>query len=291
MTGFAREHGDNAFCSWTWELKSVNGKARDVRCRLPSGCEGLEVPVREALAKAFGRGSFNVLLTVSWAGTLGGYRVNRDVLDQVIALVPEIQEKVPSATPPSIDGLLGLRGVIEAVESAVPEDDRESLNAELLKGLKSGVASLSAMRAEEGARMQAVLGGQLDEIERLHVAASALASTQPEAIRERLNRQVADLVDDTSALDAERLAQEAAIIMTKADIREELDRLVAHIAAARDYMAAKGPVGRKLDFLCQEFNREANTLCSKSWDKDLTGIGLDLKTVIDQFREQVQNIE
>lgn len=291
MTGFAREHGYDEHCSWTWEVKSVNGKGRDVRSRLPQGLEELDVPVRDRVAKAFRRGNFNVQLSITWTGPMGGYRINREMLDQIIALVPEIQKKVPDAAPPSVDGLLGLRGVIEPTDEVVPEDKRDALDAALLAGLDAAVAKLATMRAEEGGRLQTVMSAQLDEIERLQAAAAVLASTQPEAIRQRLAEQVAVLVEDAGALDSERLAQEAALLMTKADIREELDRLTAHVAAARNHMGADEPVGRQLDFLCQEFNREANTLCSKSWDKDLTAIGLDLKTVIDQLREQVQNIE
>lgn len=291
MTGFAREHGYDDHCSWTWEVKSVNGKGRDVRSRLPQGLEELDAPVRDRIAKGFRRGNFNVQLTVAWTGPLGGYRINTDMLDQVIALVPGIQAKVPDAAPPSVDGLLSLRGVIEPVDDMVPEDKRAELDAALLAGLDEALARLSAMRAEEGARLLAVLSGQVDEIERLQARAAALASTQPDAIRKRLAEQVAALVEDAGTLDQERLAQEAALLMTKADIREELDRLSAHVAAARELLAVDEPVGRKLDFLCQEFNREANTLCSKSWDRELTAIGLDLKTVIDQLREQVQNIE
>lgn len=291
MTGFAREHGFDAHCSWTWEVKSVNGKGRDVRCRMPQGLEELEIPARDRVAKRFQRGNFNVQLSLTWTGALGGYRINRDMLDQVIALVPELQAKVPDATPPSIDGLLNLRGVIEPADATVPEDQRDALDAALLAGLDGALEKLAAMRAEEGQRLKAVLETQLDDIDRLRAAAEALAATQPDALRQRLADQVASVLGDARTLDAGRLEQEAALLMTKADIREELDRLAVHVAAARGHLAAGDGVGRKLDFLCQEFNRESNTLCSKAWDKDLTAIGLDLKAVVDQVREQVQNIE
>lgn len=291
MTGFAREHGFDEHCSWTWEVKSVNGKGRDVRCRVPQGLEELEIPVRDRVAKQFQRGNFNVQLSLTWTGALGGYRINRDMLEQVIALVPELQAKVPDATPPSIDGLLNLRGVIEPADATVPEDKREALDAALLAGLDGALQKLAEMRAEEGARLKTVLEAQLDDIDRLRAAAEALAATQPDALRQRLADQISALLGDARTLDAGRLEQEAALLMTKADIREELDRLAVHVAAARGHLAAGDGVGRKLDFLCQEFNRESNTLCSKSWDKDLTAIGLDLKAVVDQVREQVQNIE
>lgn len=291
MTGFAREHGYDAHCSWTWELKSVNGKGRDVRFRLPPGLEELEAPVRERVAKTFQRGHFYVNLSVTWTAADGGYRINTDLLDRIIALVPDIQDRVPDARPPSVDGLLGLRGIIEVAETGLPEDSRDGVLKGLLDGFDAAISALAAMRGEEGARLHAVMADQLNTIEALQAQAAALAATQPDALRKRLADQIAQLVADTDAVPEDRLAQEAAILMTKADIREELDRLTAHVAAARDHMAADGAVGRKLDFLCQEFNREANTLCSKSWDTALTAIGLELKAVIDQYREQVQNIE
>lgn len=190
-----------------------------------------------------------------------------------------------------MDGILALRGVLEQSDEEFSDDDVKALESALLEGLDQLLEQLAEGRDGEGARMGGVLHDQLATIETLSEEATTLAALQPDAIRKRIAEQVASLVSDVDALDADRLAQEAAIVMTKADIREELDRLVAHIAAARDLLAEEVPVGRRLDFLCQEFNREANTLCSKSSDTELTRVGLELKAVIEQFREQVQNIE
>jgi len=291
MTGFARTEGYDAHCSWVWEARSVNGKGLDVRSRLPGGLEQLEQPVRERIKKALRRGNVSASLTVTWVKTAGAFRVNQETLDHYIQLLPELTQKIPGLAAPSVDGLLSLRGVIEANDEALPDDARAQLEATLLTGLDQALTALQAMRAEEGGKLATVLGQQVDTIESLCLEAGKLAAAHPDAIAKRLAEQVAALLQDVPALPAERLAQEAALLMTKADIAEELDRLAAHITATRDLMAVDEAIGRKLDFLCQEFNREANTLCSKSGDVDLTRIGLELKAQIEQFREQVQNIE
>jgi len=291
MTGFARTEGQNGPFSWTWEAKSVNARGLDVRCRLMGGFEGLEPAARDKAAKRFKRGNLSLMLNLSHARGEAGYKVNQVVLGELLAKLPELRLQAPDASPPSIDGLLALRGVIEPVEEDLSEGEREALEKDVLAGLDAALDSLGAMRDAEGARLAPALDGRLDDIARLCGEAETLAAAQPAAIRARLKEQVEALMEDVSALPEERLAQEAALLMTKADVREELDRLKAHQEAARDLMAGNGAVGRKLDFLCQEFNREANTLCSKSQDKKLTRIGLDLKAVIEQFREQVQNIE
>jgi len=291
MTGFARLQGQENACSWAWEVRSVNGKGRDVRCRVPSGLESLDQPARERATKRFHRGNIFLTLSTKWNRSERGYRINEEALQRIVSLLPEINRQVSGVQPPSVDGLLALSGVIELEEEEQTEEARRTLEASILNGLDTALDSLSAMRTEEGRRLAPALENQLDTIAGLCDEAEALAAAQPEAIRQRLREQVAALMESVPALSEDRLAQEAAILMTKADLREELDRLKAHVAAARDLMGAEGSIGRKLDFLCQEFNREANTLCSKSSDVDLTRIGLGLKAAIDQFREQALNIE
>jgi uncharacterized protein (TIGR00255 family) len=291
MTGFARGEGTEAGLHWAWEVKSVNGRNLDVRCRLPLGFEVLEPPARAAVAEHCKRGNVAVLLTVSRGQQAPRIRINREALDQLLVLLTELEGKVEAA-PPRLDGLLAVRGVIEAVEEEeLTEEAREARNARIMETLAHTLAALQTMRGEEGARLGALLVAHLDEIERLQGRAGASAATQPAALKARLKTQVEALLEASPALSEERLAQEAALLATRSDVREELDRLAAHVAAVRKLLGTGGPVGRRLDFLCQEFNREANTLCSKSADVELTTIGLELKAVIDQLREQVQNIE
>ncbi len=291
MTGFARAEGRKDSCSWTWEIKSVNAKGLDVRCRLANGFERLEKPIRERTAARLRRGNVSVMLNIRRQEGEAGVRVNHAVLEELLAALPEIQKRVAGVREPSLDGLLGLRGVVEPVEEDLTDDQRAALEADVLNDFDEALDALAAMRGEEGARLSDTLQARLDDIARLCAEAERLAAMQPDAIRERLKKQVQALLDDIPAIPEERLAQEAAVLMSKADLREELDRLRAHREAASDLMAAGGAVGRKFDFLCQEFNREANTLCSKSQDIDLTRIGLDLKAAVEQLREQVQNIE
>jgi len=291
MTGFARAQGQAEDFTWAWEAKSVNGKGREIRFRLPSGFEFLEVPARDRAIRIFHRGNIFLNLTVKWERPKGGYRVNTEVLDYYLSVLPHIHAKVPNVVQPSADGLLSLRGVIETEDEEPDEASRRKMEEVLLSGLDDVLGQLLSMRDAEGGRLEEVLRDQLNSIAESVRRAGDVAATQPEAIRERLKNQIETLLEDASALNGDRLAQEAALLMTKADIREELDRLGAHVSAASDLLNVEGSVGRKLDFLCQEFNREANTLCSKSTDVDLTRIGLDLKATIDQLREQVQNIE
>jgi uncharacterized protein (TIGR00255 family) len=291
MTGYARIEGHDEHCSWVWEARGVNGKGLDVRCRLPAGFETLDPVVRERVKKRLGRGNISLSLNIDWLRQGGAYRVNEDVLGGYMAMLPELAEKVPGLKPASLDGLLALKGVIEASDEAIDDGARENLQAVLLSDLEKTLDALLVMRAEEGARLDTILSQQIGVIEELCAAAAKSAALRPEAIRLRLKQQVEALLQDVPTLSADRLEQEAAILMTKADINEELDRLRAHVEAARELLKGDGAIGRKLDFLCQEFNREANTLCSKSGDVELTRIGLDLKAMIEQFREQVQNIE
>ena len=292
MTGFARTEGASDVgktCTWAWEAKSVNGKGLDVRLRLPRGFDYLEADVRTAATKRFKRGNITLALDLKWPEAAGGISVNQQNLDAVMAALAKFKGDI---APPSADGVLALRGVLEQAEDEPLDDDaRNALKKDLLKGLGAALDQLAKSRTDEGARLGAVLEEQLGTIEALNTEAEKLAATQPDAIRARLKEQVENLMADVQGLDEARLAQEAALLMIKADVREELDRLEAHIAAARELMADDGAVGRRLDFLCQEFNRESNTLCSKSADVELTRVGLEMKAVIEQFREQVQNIE
>jgi uncharacterized protein (TIGR00255 family) len=289
MTGFARAQGEAHGISWAWEIKSVNGRGLDLRLRLGPGFDSLEPELRAGLSQRFRRGNVSATLTVARTQP-PGLRVNRAALAQLMALVDELGGEIEAA-PPRIDGLLALRGVIETVE----EDDEPVAAArrgDMLRGWAGALDRLAAARVEEGARVGVLLRGQLDEMAALAAAAADCAAAQPAAIRERLLAALAGLVGPGApAMPEERVAQEVALLAARADIREEIERLRAHVAQAGDLIDEGEAVGRRLDFLCQELNREANTLCSKSADIALTRTGLALKAVIEQFREQVQNIE
>jgi uncharacterized protein (TIGR00255 family) len=272
-----------------WEIKSVNGRALDLRLRLASGFDSLESELRAELAQRFRRGNFSANLAVTRTAppTL---RVNREALTQLVALIDELTGKIEAA-PPRLDGLLALRGVVETVEDE-NEAIAEARCGEVLGGWRGALDRLAAARLEEGARVAALLRGQLDEMAALAAAAADCAAAQPAAIRARLLAILAGLIGaDAPAMPEERVAQEVALLAARSDIREEIERLRAHIEQAGDLLEDGAAVGRRLDFLCQELNREANTLCSKSADIELTRTGLALKAVIEQFREQVQNIE
>lgn len=290
MTGFARASGVHDGLRWVWELKSVNAKGLDLRFRLPPGRDALEPLLRAAIAKAIGRGSITVNLMIQRESAPAQVRVNEDVLAAVLATAHALAGKI-DAQPPTLDGILAIKGVMEVVEAEESETEREAANLALLHGFEAALKDLVATREREGGVIGAVLAGRIDQIERFTKDAEAAPARSVEAIRARLAEQVKELLAASSALDPERLHQEAALLAAKADVREELDRLHAHVDAARALLKNGGAVGRKLDFLAQEFNREANTLCSKSNDVSLTAIGLELKTTVDQFREQVQNIE
>lgn len=290
MTGFARGTGQDGALTWTWEVKSVNGRGLDIRCRLPNGMDSLEPEVRRAATQRFKRGSLNLSLQVDRAAGAVRMQVNREALDQLVTVLREVQDEV-GGPPPRIDGLLAVRGVVELVDEDATLAAGDGGAAKIVATLCTVLDDLLAARREEGARIAAVLVDQLGEIGRMATKASENAATQPAAMRKRLEEQVAELIDATPQLIEERLAQEVALLLVKADVREEIDRLRAHVEAASGLIEQGGPIGRRLDFLCQEFIREANTLGSKAADMELRGIGLDLKTVIDQFREQVQNVE
>ncbi len=290
MTGFARSEGHGDGMSWVWEIKSVNGKSLDLRFRLPPGFDALELPIRATISERLRRGAVTVSLTIAQTASKPGIRINREVLGQIIALAREIEGQIDVA-PPRIDGLLALRGVLESGEEIENEATQQRRQALLLSGWEKTIEALVTARRAEGTRLHLVLMTRLDEIASLVVDAERTAAAQPAQIKARLSAMLAALLDAAPALPEDRLAQEAALALSKADIREELDRLGAHIQAARELVTDGVAVGRRLDFLCQEFNREANTLCSKSADVTLTRIGLALKAVIEQLREQVQNIE
>jgi uncharacterized protein (TIGR00255 family) len=304
MTGYARAEGRcetpglAAPFSWIWEAKSVNGKGLDLRLRLPAGFDSLELPVRQAAAAAMARGSLNLSLHVTTDGAAATPRINHALLDGLIAAAAEKAANLPpgqlgtAIAPARIDGLLSLRGVLDSAESGhIDADVIAARDQILVKGAAAALDGLTASRRQEGARLAPVVNGLITEIAALCAEARTVAATQPATLQARLHQQVSELAAATPALTPERLAQEVALLALKADVREELDRLTAHIAQARELLGKGEPCGRKLDFLSQEFNREANTLCSKSTDVALTRIGLALKAAIDQFREQIQNIE
>lgn len=290
MTGFARREGDHEKFHWAWEIRSVNSRNLDVRARMPNGFDQLEGEVRKRLAARFKRGSLQVGLHIKRHLAAAEMVVNEAALDQVLGAIRLVEAKIDVAAP-RVDGILSLRGVLETVEAVESEEERAEQIAALLAGFDETVSALVEARGAEGAAMEAVLAGQVDQIAALTGEAATLAKKTPEKLRTRLMDQLDELLKGNSGLPEERLAQEIAVLVSKADIREELDRLRAHCEAAKDLIAASEPVGRKLDFLTQEFNRESNTLCSKASDVALTRIGLELKSVVEQMREQVQNIE
>jgi uncharacterized protein (TIGR00255 family) len=290
MTGFARASGGLDGLHWQWEVRSVNGKALDVRCRLPTGFEALEQPLRAAVAETLKRGNLQVSLTVSGSGQAEAVRLNEAVLEQILAAGERLRDRI-GGEPLRADIILSMRGVLDVVTAEEDEAALERRNVAMLASFHETLGALAVARREEGARLAAFLGIQVARIEALAAAARDNPARSPEAIKSRLAEQVSRLMETGTAFDAGRLHQEAVLIATRADIQEELDRLTSHAVAARGLLAAGDAIGRKFDFLAQEFNREANTLCSKAIDNSLTGIGLDLKTVIDQMREQVQNLE
>ena len=290
MTGFARASGVHGAMRWAWELKSVNSKGLDLRFRLPPGRDALEPSLRASVSKAISRGNVTINLTIQRDGAAPQVRINEEVLAAVISTSRDLATRI-EAQPPTLDGILSIKGVMEIVETEESEAERDSANVALLQGFETALSDLVSMRGKEGGVIGMVLSDRISEIEKFAKAAEAAPARSLEAIRARLTEQVRELLAASSTLDPERLHQEAALLAAKADVREELDRLQAHVGAARALLKNGGSVGRKLVFLAQEFNREANTLCSKSNDVSLTAIGLELKTAVDQFREQVQNIE
>ena len=290
MTGFARGHGVAGSYAWSWEIKSVNAKGLDLRLRLPPGWDAVEVPARKNATEKLSRGTVYANLTVERKGVPPTVKVNEPVLDAVLATLKALSGKVEAA-PPTLDGILALKGVIEVTEEDEREEERRAAEAAIIAGFDKLLADLIAMRREEGATLGRLLSARLDEIAALAARAEAAPGRKPEAIKARLAEQVATLLAASQRFDTDRLHQEAILLASKADIREELDRLASHVAQARKMIADGGPIGRRLDFLAQELNRESNTLTAKANDVELTNIGLELKSVVEQFREQVQNLE
>ncbi|MEQ9151508.1 MAG: YicC/YloC family endoribonuclease [Parvibaculum sp.] len=291
MTGFARVEGTLGATRWHWELRSVNGKGLDARLRLPQGMDTLEPRLRTELARHLRRGNCQVTLTLDRTAETVPLRVNQQALRVVLEAIGELQREM-EVMPPRPEGILALKGVLENSEEAKEDEEgRAAFDDALVASFADAVAALAAARAQEGTKLEGVLRAHVDEIERLTGQAASSPGAMPQAVQNRLSEQLRGLLGTSPALSDERLAQEVALLATKADVREELDRLTAHVAQARELMDSTEPVGRRLDFLTQEFNREANTLCSKAADVSLTRIGLGLKAVIDQFREQIQNVE
>jgi uncharacterized protein (TIGR00255 family) len=290
MTGFGRAAGTSGAWTYLWEVRAVNGKGLDVRLRLPGGMEDVEQRVRAVAARHLKRGNVQVSLKLDCDEPVAALRINQPALQAAVAAAHAVSAALGGA-PVSADAVLAMRGVVEAVSAETDPDVTAARDAALVESANVAFAALAANRAEEGKRLAGIIAAQLDRIEQLAAEASANPSRTPEAIREHLAVQVARLTGASPALDPDRLHQEAVLLAVKADIQEEIDRLNAHVAAARDLLASDDQVGRKFEFLAQEFNREANTLCSKSGDSALTRTGLDLKNTIDQLREQVQNIE
>lgn len=290
MTGFARAEGGDGEIRWSWEVRSVNGRNLDLRVRTPHGHDALEPRARALAAERFSRGSLSLHLTIAQAGRAPEIRVNEDILERLLEIHRSLQDR-HGAPPARLEALMALPGVLERIEAEETESDRDRRLRAIADTLAGALDGLAAARYEEGERLGSVVNRQLDEIDSLARAAAASAAVQPERIRDRVRDQIAALLDAKPAVAEDRLAQEVAYLAARADIREEIDRLTGHVASARELMSGGGPVGRRLDFLCQEFNREANTLCSKSTDMDLTRIGLDLKAAVEGLREQVQNLE
>jgi uncharacterized protein (TIGR00255 family) len=289
MTGFGRAEGVSGATRWIWEARSVNGRGLDVRARLPAGFDAFESAAREAAQKRFRRGSVQVTLTLRREATAAPSAVNTALVEQLLA-AGAAHVKTGLVAPPRWDGLLMVRGVLSGDVEDESAEARAALEASLTAGVAAAFDALERTRRQEGASLAATLSALLDRIEHLTIQARTLAAAQPEAMIERLRARVAAAAPDVQ-VDPQRLAQEAALAAARADVREELDRLAAHAQEARSLLSGAEPAGRRLDFLAQEFNREANTLCSKSSDLALTRLGLDLKTTIDQLREQSANVE
>jgi len=290
MTGFARRQGAVGTYAWAWEIRSVNAKGLDLRLRLPAGWDAIEPALRARAAEVVARGTLHATLSVERQGAAPAVKVNEPVLQAVIATLNALAGRV-EAEPARLDGILAIKGVIEVSEADEREEERTAAQAAVIKGFDGALTDLAAMRRHEGEALGRVLATRLAEISALVARADAAPGRQPEAIKARLAEQIAALLETAERFDPDRLHQEAILIATKADVREELDRLTAHVAQAGQMIRDGGAVGRRLDFLAQEFNRETNTLCAKASDLELTNIGLELKSLVEQFREQVQNLE
>jgi uncharacterized protein (TIGR00255 family) len=290
MTGFARSHGASGPYAFEWELKSVNAKGLDVRLRLPPGWDELESFAKKRAAEVLSRGTVYANFNVKRTNALSTIRINEDVLASIVRVAGVLAGKI-DAVAPSIDGLLSIKGVIEVVEPETDETEDKAAKDAAAAAFDQALTQLVEMRQREGTALGQILLQRMDEIEQLAKKAETAPGRKPDAVKARLAEQIAMLLETSDRFDPDRLSQEALLIAAKADIREELDRIASHVAQTREMIAKGGPVGRRLDFLAQEFNREVNTCCSKSNDIELTNTGLEMKNVVEQFREQVQNLE
>jgi uncharacterized protein (TIGR00255 family) len=290
MTGFARAAGSLGEASWVWEIKSVNAKGFDLRLRLPSGLDGVEAEARRMLGAVVARGTVFVSLDLSRPMRAAEPRINEALIARLSGVLSAAAAR-SGLSPPGMDAILGVKGVVEIAEEPESDGERESLSTAVLASLEEAVVALVASRQAEGGTLRDVLLQRIGRIAALTADAEGAPARTPEAVRERLRKQIAELVGAHDGFDPQRLHQEAVLIAVKGDVREEIDRLVAHVAQARELLARGGAVGRRLDFLAQELGRESNTLCAKAQDSGLTAIGLELKTLVEQFREQVQNVE
>jgi uncharacterized protein (TIGR00255 family) len=292
MTGFAARAGQAEGFTWSWELRSVNGKGFDLRFRMPDWLGALEADLRKQVSAIVSRGSVSLNLRITRDAGDNALEINPEALTRVLDAIAQIEDQAGSVgvnlTPASASDVINFRGVMDAPQN---RDASERLLEALQADIASLLDSFDAMRAAEGASLHAVLSRQLDEVETLTKTAQALLAARADDMRSSFEAAIARVMDSRADMDEARIAQEIAVLAVKSDVTEEIDRLHAHITAARDLLASGIPVGRKLDFLCQEFNREANTLCSKAQNAQLTEIGLALKVLIDQMREQVQNVE
>jgi len=290
MTGFARSHGASGPYTFEWELKSVNAKGFDLSLRMPQGWDEVEAFAKKRAAELLARGTVYANLTVKRANALSTVRINEDVLASIVKVAGQLAARI-DAVAPSIDGLLAIKGVIEVVEPESDEEEDKVARAAAAEAFDKALTDLVAMRQREGTSLGQILSQRMDEVEAFAKKAETAPGRKPEAIRTLLAEQVAALLETSDRFDADRLNQEALLIAARADIREELDRIASHIAQARELIGKGGPIGRRLDFLAQEFHREVNTCCSKSNDIELTNTGLEMKNVVEQFREQVPNLE
>jgi uncharacterized protein (TIGR00255 family) len=291
MTGFGRASGQENGASWAWELRTVNGRGLDLRFRLPAGLEAFELRLREHVGKSLARGNCAITLTLKLPAVAGDVRLNEAALIRFAELAERARELTKRHESVTLDALLGLRGVIEVVEGPQGDESGGPLQEALFTSFGKALATLVGAREAEGGRLATILAAKLDDIETLVMEAENSPARAPEAIRERLQTQLQRIFGESVDIDRDRVFQEAALLATRADIEEEIKRLKSHIAGARDLLRDHEPVGRKFEFLAQEFQREANTLCSKSNAAEITRTGLKLKSAIDQFREQVQNVE
>jgi uncharacterized protein (TIGR00255 family) len=289
MTGFARTEGVSAGVAWVWEIRSVNGRTLELRFRLPNGWDSMEPGWRDLATKALKRGNVNLSLTVK-RQTESRLELDPVALEQVLSIVTDLHRRLPGSPPPAAEALLSFPGVLRQAQID-QQAEMTSAAADVQAGFAAAIAGLVDSRQAEGARLAGVLTALVDETAALRDVAAEQAAEQPAAQRARMLENLTALLEHSPALPEERIAQEVALLASRSDVREELDRLTSHIAAARELLAEASNIGRKLDFLTQEFNREVNTLCSKSASTTLTATGLKLKAVLEQVREQVQNIE